>query len=67
MTNTKHRTLKHALLSIRWLNMFGYGISYGEVAFLETTLAEDEIQNQLTRSYCPTIAEPLVYVIFKLH
>ena len=48
--NTKHRTSKHALLSIcikrrtgskkmiRWLNMFGYAISCNE-----TNLAEDEI------------------------
>ena len=79
VTNTKRQTSKHALLSvctkrrtgskkmIRWLNMFGHGISYDEVAFVETTLAEDEIQNQFTRSYCLIIAKPSVYVIFKLH
>ena len=37
--------------------MFGHGTSYDEEAFAETTVVEDEIQNQLTRSHCPTTAE----------
>ena len=79
VTNTKYRTSKHTLLSIctkrrtgskkmiRWLNMFGHDISYDQVAFTETTLAEDEIQNQVTRNYYPKTAEPSVYVVCKLH
>ena len=47
--------------TIRWLNMFSHDISCNK-----TTQAEDEIQNQLTRSYYPTIAEPSVHAIFKL-
>ena len=47
---------------IRWLNMFGHGISYDDVAFVETALAEDEARNQISRSYCPTVLQPSMYV-----
>ena len=68
--NIKHRSMPYfenvrndvvgSKKKIRWLNFFGHGISCNEI-----TLAEDEIQSQLT-SYCPTIADPSVYVIFNL-
>ena len=76
VTNAKHKTSKHVLLSlctkrrtgskrlINWLNKFGHGISYDETLFVETTLAKDEVENQETRSYCPSILEAMRYKIF---
>jgi len=70
VTNGKHRTSKHALLAlctkrrtgskqmIKWLNRFGHVISYDETAYVETTLAEDEVKNQIVRSYCPNMVQP---------
>ena len=71
VTNGKNRTSKHTILSLfikrqtgskillKWLNKFGHGISYDETRYVETILAEDEVRNQLCRSYCPLTIQPL--------
>ena len=74
-TNGKHRCSKHVLLSfttkrktgsklmIRWLNSLGHGISYDEVNYLETSLAE-AVENESIKSYCPSAVLPSVFVTF---
>ena len=76
VTNGNHRTAKHVIFSlcakrktgskqlISWLNRFGHGISYDEVNYLETFLAEEAIKNQSVRSYCPASVQPSVFVTF---
>ncbi|XP_047132181.1 uncharacterized protein LOC124811086 [Hydra vulgaris] len=76
ITNGNHRCSKHVLLGlstkrktgskelIKWLNKLGHGISYDEVNYLETTLAQNAIQNQNLKSFCPSVLQPSRFVTF---
>ena len=44
---------------LEWLNRFGHGISYDEVALVETFLATEEVKNQALKSFCPLLDSTL--------
>lgn len=64
---TKRRTGSKTLLG--WLNKLGHIISYEETKYVETIFAEDEMLNQLCRSFClstiKVIAQYLVSQTFQ--
>jgi hypothetical protein len=49
---------------VKWLNRLGHGIPYDEVNYLETTLAQDAVRNQIFKSFCPSILQPSIFVTF---
>ncbi len=75
-TNGAHRTEKHTLLPLctkrktgskdmlQWLNRSGHGISYDEVRFVETNLAEKAVMNQRALDYVPSTLHPKVFLTF---
>lgn len=72
----QHHTSKHVQLSlctkrktgskdmVKWLNRFGHRISYDKVSFVEAHLAEEATNNQLVKSYCPSLIQPSLFVTF---
>eukprot|EP00794_Sanderia_malayensis_P021368 gene21368-23448_t len=74
--NGKDRTMKQVLLSlctkrktglkqlVRWLNKFGHSISYDEVSYLETSLANQQAEQQIHKSFVPAIIKPSRFVTF---
>lgn len=75
-TNGNHRCSKHVTLAlstkrktgskemVTWLNKYGSGISYDEVNFLETSLAEDLTLNVDIKSFVPKSIKPGSFVTF---
>ena len=49
---------------IGWTNKFGHGISYNDVLLIETHLAIEHTQDQLHRSFTPSIIQPSHFVTF---
>ncbi|XP_065673593.1 uncharacterized protein LOC136090680 [Hydra vulgaris] len=76
VTNGHHRCSKHVLLGlstkrktgskelVKWLSKLGHGISYDEVNYLETFLAQNAMQNQIFKSFCPSVLQPSKFVTF---
>eukprot|EP00794_Sanderia_malayensis_P010526 gene10526-11631_t len=74
--NRAHRTSKHVKLAlctkrktgskvmVKWMNRLGHGISYDEVDFLETFLAEKATKHQEVKSFCPSSLLPSTFVTF---
>eukprot|EP00794_Sanderia_malayensis_P013591 gene13591-14999_t len=59
---TKRKTGSKQL--VRWLNKFGHSISYDEVSYLETSLANQQAEQQIHKSFVPAIIKPSRFVIF---
>ena len=49
---------------VTWMNKLGHGISYDEVSSVETFLADESINHQEMKSYCPSSVQPSVFVTF---
>ena len=49
---------------ITWLTRLGHGISYDDVLYMETGIAEQQIQYQLARNFVPSIIQPSKFVTF---
>ena len=76
VTNGRQKPLKHVLLSlstkrktgskqmIKWLNRLGHGISYDDVNYLETGLAESQMLRKSLRTFVPSTVEPSKFITF---
>ena len=50
--------------TLRWLNRFGHSISYDEINATETSLAEEQLNNENARRYVPNNIQPGMFVTF---